>query len=144
GYCVCVELPFGPWQATQAAALACAAGCAVVSAGSRAAPQTSSRRKSIVWVIACRWARQQKTRHLACRARVTESNSRDREHEYRVAALEVELRVAAGGYRHILFAFDHVAHRGCIDAGSALEFPQFLAAGRVEGAEPAVALAVEH
>src|SRR5665213_3074746 len=68
----------------------------------------------------------------------------EREHEDAVAALEIELRVAAGGYGDVLLAVDGIRHRRRIDAGAAIVLPQLVAVLRIERLEPAVALAVEH
>src|SRR6185437_16973015 len=67
-----------------------------------------------------------------------------REHEYAVAALRVDLVVAAGRDRDVLLAVDHVGDARRIDAGAAVELPQLLAGARVVGLVPAVRLAVEH
>src|SRR5665213_3301437 len=68
----------------------------------------------------------------------------EREHEDAVAALEIELRVAAGGDGDVLLAVDGIRHRRRIDAGAAIVLPQLVAVLRIERLEPAVALAVEH
>src|SRR5947208_16751088 len=70
--------------------------------------------------------------------------SGQRENEHAVAALRVDLHIAAGSDRDVLLAVDHVRHGGRVDAGAAIVFPQLLAVARVERLEPAVRLAVEH
>src|SRR5215472_13331040 len=58
-----------------------------------------------------------------------------------VAALVVELHVAAGGDHDVLLAADHVGGGRRIDAGPGIERPQHLAVLGVIGAEAAVAFA---
>src|SRR5439155_15046145 len=66
-----------------------------------------------------------------------------RKHEHAVAALRVDLVVAARGDRDVLLAADHVGHGRCVDAGAAVVFPELLAGLGIERLEPAVGLAVE-
>ena len=54
------------------------------------------------------------------------ARSGQREHEHAVAALEVELRVAAAATAMYCLPSDHVRHRRRVDAGAALELHSFL------------------
>src|SRR5262245_8833336 len=67
----------------------------------------------------------------------------DREHEQAVAALEVELGVAAATHRDMLLPVDGVRDRHRVRARAAVEAPEPLAGLRVERVEVAVALAEE-
>src|SRR6202035_6007336 len=58
-----------------------------------------------------------------------------------VAALGIDLHVAAGGDHDVLLAADHVGRGRRVDAGAGMEFPERLAVLGVIGLEPAVALA---
>src|SRR4029079_8738172 len=66
------------------------------------------------------------------------------EHEDAVAALRVDLVVAARGNGDVLLAVDHVRHARRIDAGTAVVLPQFLAGAGVVRLVPAVRFTVEH
>src|SRR4030088_625270 len=61
-----------------------------------------------------------------------------------VAAVKVDLGVTARADHDILLAACHVRGGRCIDAGSGMEAPQFLAGGRIVGRELAVALTREN
>src|ERR1700722_4180611 len=67
----------------------------------------------------------------------------DREGDDVVAALGIDLGVAARTDDDILLAVDHVGRRRRIDARASLELPKHFASGRVVGFEPAVGLASE-
>src|SRR5712692_4100042 len=66
------------------------------------------------------------------------------EYHHAVAALEVDLGIAARRDGDVLLALHRVGHRGQIDAGPGLVLPQQLSALGVQGLEQAVALAEEH
>src|SRR6266581_92757 len=66
------------------------------------------------------------------------------EYDHAVAALEVNLRISAGGNGDVLFALHRVGHRRRVDAGSGLVLPQQASGRRVQRLEKAVALAEEH
>ena len=66
-----------------------------------------------------------------------------REGDDRVAALGVDLHVAAGGDHDVLLAARRVGRRRRVDAGAGVEFPQDAAALGVIGLEPAVGFAGE-
>src|ERR1043166_6593805 len=68
----------------------------------------------------------------------------DRERDDIVAALIIELHVAARGDHDVLLALDRVGRRRSFDAGASLEAPENGTAAGIVGAEPAVALAGEH
>src|SRR2546422_5787819 len=67
----------------------------------------------------------------------------EREDNHAIAALEVDLRVAAAAHGDILLAADHVGDRLRVGAGAAVEAPQLLAGRRVERVEAAVTLTEE-
>src|ERR1700722_10186294 len=67
----------------------------------------------------------------------------DREGDDVVAALGVDLGVAARTDDDILLAVDHVGRRGRIDARAGLELPEHFTVGVVVSFEPAVGLAGE-
>src|SRR5664279_1824792 len=132
GYIGSADLPSGPWQAAHTAALAGAVPWA--SAKGAVEAQTARARR--------RAAKSLRVGSLASR-RASFARSRQGEHEHGVAALEVELRVAARRDRDVLLAADHVRDGGRVDAGAGLVLPELLAGLGVEGAEEAVAFAVE-
>src|SRR5262245_24199890 len=70
---------------------------------------------------------------FTCRTR-----SGQRVYEHAVAALEVELRVAAAAHRDVLLLPDRVRDRHRVRAGAALEAPQELPGLRVERLEEPV------
>src|SRR5690242_15981841 len=67
----------------------------------------------------------------------------DRKGDDGVAALGVDLGVAARTDDDILLAADHIGGGRSVDAGAGLELPQHLAVGGVIGLEPPVGLAGE-
>src|SRR3954452_11402796 len=66
------------------------------------------------------------------------------EDENAVAALRVDLGVAAGGNSNVLLPVHHVRNPGRVDARAAVVLPQFLAGARVISLVPAVCLTIEH
>src|SRR6476659_4319487 len=116
-----MELPSGPWQAEHMPSTSFFTSASWQKTGPERAPRRS----------------------IASLLRKSVTVSRQCEHEDAVAALRIDLVVAAGGDRHVLLAADHVRHRWSVDTGAAIKFPQLLAGLRVEGLEPAVGLAVE-
>src|ERR1700692_3918119 len=66
-----------------------------------------------------------------------------REGDDAVAALGIDLHVAAGRHHDVLLAADDIGRRRRVDAGAGLELPQYVAALGVIGLEPAVAFAGE-
>src|SRR5580704_19622912 len=67
----------------------------------------------------------------------------DREGDDVVAALGIDLGVAARTDDDILLAVDHVRRRGGIDAGASLELPKHFASGGVVRFKPPVGFAGE-
>src|SRR5206468_2063324 len=68
----------------------------------------------------------------------------DGESEDGVAALRIDLRVAARADNDELLGADHVGGRRRVDAGAGVERPEDLAAGGIIGLELAVCFAGEH
>src|SRR5262249_51545675 len=76
-------------------------------------------------------------------SRIASAHSVQRKGDDAVAALEVELDVAAGGNDDVLLAADGVGGWRRVDAGAGIERPEDLAVTGVIGVELAVALAGE-
>src|SRR3954471_5465952 len=119
------ELPLAPWQAQQ--------GCAFC------APAAAS------WALAPVPAATAQKKKAARRRPLPEvmRSVGQAEDQDAVAALEVELRVAAAAHRHVLLLADLIRDGLGIRAGAAVEAPQLLAGLRIERVEAAVALAEE-
>src|ERR1700729_4014445 len=146
--------PFSPWHALQTSTLSAIASAQAAVAAERSAATTTlrnmrgnpSRRQHRVH-LAWRAPPGQTKRAAAARfGRQRPNDARrlfDSEGDDVVAALGVDLGVAARTDDDILLAVDHVGGRGRIDAGASLELPEHFAGGVVVSLEPAIGFAGE-
>src|ERR1700729_2699076 len=148
--------PFSPWQALQTDALSSTESTrAAVAAKRSAAIRTlrnmngnPSHRANAPPIARCAALGQTKKAAIpglrsGGRRPYEARGLLDREGDDVVAALGVDLGVAARTDDDILLAVNHVGRRGRVDAGAGLELPKHFAAGIVVGLEPAVGFAGE-
>src|SRR5215471_6364615 len=148
GTVFCCGMLFSPWQAAH--------GCALSSTGSASAAPASTTAPSrdpisaALTVIRLPSPKKDGTTRprLSRHAQPIDAHAPDqsiqREGDDVVAALGVDLHVAAGGDHDVLLAAHHVGGGRCVDAGPRVERPQHVAVVCVVGAETAVGLAREH
>src|SRR5713101_1095978 len=140
-------MPPSPWQAAQ--------GCALSSIDSAAAANGTAASRT---ASACRVGKAKRAHPEAVTVGTlrfahptrgvdliqTSLTSFQREGDDVVAALEVELDIAAGGDDDVLLAANLIGGWRCVDAGAGVEGPQHLAVLGVIGAETTIAFAREH
>src|SRR5689334_20490015 len=144
GYIGFVELPFCPWHAAHVCAFAStpapAAGAGGVCAKAGAAASRIAKRSAFIIDVDKKAATP-----VPAWPRVWNSGwLRQREHEHAVAALRIDLVVAARRDGDVLLAVHHVRDARRIDARAAVVLPQLLAGARVISLVPAVGFTVEH
>src|SRR5262245_8493505 len=137
--------PFSPWQAAQSCAFssmvwAPAGRVSVALTTTRAATTCPSCISALTTVRRRDRSGPVFTTLMAVRS----CPSIQREGDDGVAALVVELHIAAGRDHDVLLASDHVRGRRRVDAGTGIERPQHIAVAGVVGAEAAIAFAGEH
>src|SRR5271163_3609085 len=136
--------PFSPWHAPQTSALSAIASAQAAFAAERSAATTTLRnmrgnpsRGKFAPICAPRRLKvKRKGRHPRTAIRGRRPTKRDgvlldREGDDVVAALGIDLGVAARTDDDILLAVDHVGRRGRIDACAGLELPEHFAGGVV-------------
>src|ERR1700722_8922363 len=148
--------PFSPWQALQTDALSSTESAQAAVAAKRSAAITTlrnmngnpSHRANAPPIARCAALGQTKKAAIpglrsGGRRPYEARGLLDREGDDVVAALGVDLSVAARTDDDILLAVDHVGRRGRIAAGAGLELPEHFAGGVVVSLEPAVGFAGE-